>query len=215
MDNSVGRSFCIPSRQYSIIIGTLFGDGRLESRSKNCSARLRIHHGIEQKALVFWKYLELRNFVSTEPRKISSCDVSETTKKYYSWYFHTRTFKEFSLLYKSFYTNGRKVLPENSESLFNKLMLAVWYMDDGCRDNNSIILNTQNFTFSEHQKMHSIFLKKYQINPSIVKDRDRFRLRFDKNNSKKFLSLVEEEVIPSMRYKTFPVTTDPKGEAFC
>lgn len=211
----MGRSFCIPSRQRNIIIGTLFGDGRLESRSKCCSARLRIHHGVNQKALVFWKYRELRNFVSTGPRRISSRDVSGGSKKYYSWYFHTRTCKEFSFLYSLFYRNGTKVLPENSESLFNKLMLAVWYMDDGCRDNNSVILNTQNFDLTEHKKIQSIFLKKYQMDSNVVKDRDRYRLRFDKNNSKKFLSLVEKEIIPSMRYKTFPVTTDPKGEAFC
>jgi hypothetical protein len=215
MDNSVGRLFCISSRQRSIVIGTLFGDGRLECRSKNNTARLRIHHGTNQKALVFWKYRELRNFVLKGPRKINSWRYPKDSKKYYSWYFHTRTLKEFGCLHKIFYVDGKKVLPENSEKLFTKLMLAVWYMDDGCRDKNTIILNTQNFDYTENLKLRSIFQKKYQMKTHVVKDRDKFRLYFDKNSSKMFLSLVTEGIIPSMRYKTFPVTTDPKGEAFC
>lgn len=213
MDNSVGRLFCISSRQYDIVIGTLFGDGRLESRSELCNARLRIHHGAKQKSLVFWKYNELKDIVSTGPRKITSW--TKDRKKYVSWYFHTRTLEELGFLHKLFYIENKKILPKNPERLFSRLMLSVWYMDDGCKDNDNIILNTQNFDYTEQLKLRSVFQNLYQMKSSIVKDRDKFRLRFDRNSSKKFLSIVEGEIISSMRYKTFPVTTDPKGEAFC
>ena len=44
MANTVGRQFYISQFQREVIIGCLLGDGRLECRSKEGSARLRIHY---------------------------------------------------------------------------------------------------------------------------------------------------------------------------
>ena len=209
----MGRPFCISSRQYDIIVGTLFGDGRLECRSKRCTARLRVHHCAKQKALVFWKYKKLRNLVSTGPRRIHSWVNPRNKKKHYSWYFHTKTFADLGLLYNMFYINGKKRLPEKTENILNPLMLAVWYMDDGSRDRQNIILNTQNFEYFEQEKLQKIFRQKYKMKTYIVKDRDKFRLYFDKRSSEEFLSVIKDEIISSFRYKLVPVTTEPKGEA--
>jgi len=70
MGNIVGRQNFISDFQKQIIIGCLLGDGRLECRSKNRTARLRIHHGEKQKDYVFWKYDIFKNIVSSNPKKI-------------------------------------------------------------------------------------------------------------------------------------------------
>jgi len=131
MGNTVGRQFNISPLQKEVIIGCLLGDGRLECRSKEGSARLRIHQGWKQKDLVFWKYKALRNLVSCAPRKIVCWKNPKSNEDYYSWYFHTKTIPEFKELYEIFYRYGRKRLPRNIPDLLTPLSLAVWVMDMG------------------------------------------------------------------------------------
>lgn len=207
MDNIVGRQFCISQFQKEVINGCLLGDGRLECRSKEGSARLRIHHGWKQKDFIFWKYKVLKNLVSCPPRKIICWKNPKNNENYYSWYFHTRTFPEFKILYKVFYLNRKKILPKNILDLLNSLTLAVWIMDDGCNDNNSLILNTQNYSIKEHYRLQEIFQKKFGLLSTTNKDRDEFRLRFNSENAKKLFKIIYPNIIFSMKYKIAPVTT--------
>lgn len=210
----MGRQSSMSPRQRDIVIGTLFGDGRLECRSRQNTARLRVHHGTHQKELVFWKYQELKNLVSAGPREIRSGHDPKRDKDHYSCYFHTRTTKELGKIHQIFYlSNGRKILPNNFRKLLSPLSIAVWYMDDGCNDRDSVILNTQNFNPEEHNKLQVFFRDGYQMCARIAKDRNRLRLHFDRISSAKFLSLVRRNVIPSLQYKIVPVTTDSKEEA--
>ena len=207
MDNTVGRQFCISRFQKEIINGCLLGDGRLECRSKEGSARLRIHHGWKQKDFVFWKYKVLENLVSCPPRKIICWRNPKNNENYYSWYFHTRTIPEFKTLYKTFYPNGKKVLPQNISDLLNPLTLTVWVMDDGCNTGDSLILNTQNYSIEEHYRLQKIFQQKFEAFSTINKDRDKFRLRFNCENAKKLFKIIYPNIISSMKYKIVPVTT--------
>lgn len=206
MDNFVGRQNCISERQCSILIGTLLGDGRLECRSKQGSARLRIHHGERQKDLVLWKYNQFKDITSKEPRRIKSWVNPKYGDDYYSWYFHTRTLPEFGKYYQMFYNKkGRKILPLNIDNFLNPLSLGVWYMDDGCNDRKRyIILNTQNFTLSEQKKLQQIFVSKFFLNSHLVKDRDKYRMVFYRDSAVAFLKIINQHVIDSMKYKLSP-----------
>ena len=208
MGNTVGRQFFISKFQKEVIIGCLLGDGRLECRSKEGIARLRIHHGWRQKELVFWKYKTLKNLVSSHPRKIVCWKNPKNSEDYYSWYFHTRTIPELRELYKRFYSNGRKILPQDISDLLTPISLAVWIMDDGCYDKGSIILNTQHLTLKENKALEKILKRKFDLNSGINKDRNHWRLRFFKSEFRKLKNLIEQFVIPSMRYKIVPVETE-------
>ena len=208
MGNIVGRQFDISSLQKEIIIGCLLGDGRLECRSKEGSARLRIHQGWKQKDLVFWKYKVLKNLVSCAPRKIVCWKNPKNNEDYYSWYFHTKTIPEFRELYEMFYRDGRKILPQNTLDLLTSLSLTVWVMDDGCNTGDSLILNTQNYSMSEHLELQKVFQKKFGILSTINKDRDEFRLRFNRKDASELIKIITANIIPSMRYKIVPVETE-------
>ncbi len=208
MGNTVGRQFCISQFQREVINGCLLGDGRLECRSKEGSARLRIHHGWKQKDLVFWKYKVLKNLVSCPPRKIVCWKNPKNGEDYYSWYFHTRTIPEFKELYKMFYRDRRKILPQNVFDLSTPMSLTVWVMDDGCNTGDSLILNTQNYSMSEHLKLQKVFQEKFGILSTINKDRDEFRLRFNCENASKLIRIIAPDIIPSMKYKIVPVETE-------
>jgi len=201
----VGRQFYISSFQEEIINGSLLGDARLESRSQGNTARLRIHHGWKQKDLVFWKYEILKDLVSSPPNKISCWKNPKTDENYYSWYFHTLTLSEFSELYRIFYPNGKtKKLPEQIEGLLTRVGLSVWVMDDGCRDSQSMILNTQNFSLKENEELIKVLKKKFDLSFKVNKDRNKWRLRLEKQDFGKLRKLIDPYIIPSMKYKLSP-----------
>ena len=207
MGNIVGRQFYLSEFQKEVIIGSLLGDARLECRSKEGNARLRIHQGDRQKEFAFWKYNILKNLVATPPRRVICCHNPKTNEPHYSWYFHSLTFPEFKDLYCKFYSKKRKVLPENIDEMLTPVGLAVWIMDDGCRDKGSVILNSHNFSFDENQRLQRILKNSFGLSAGINKDRARYRLRIKKKDIQKVREIVKPYFIPSMEYKIVPVTT--------
>ena len=81
-------------------------------------------------------------------------------------------------------------------------------MDDGCYDKGAVIINTQNFSLVENKILQKVFEKKFGLKPRINKDRDKWRLRFKKNDMSRLYNLVADYIIPSMRYKIVPVETE-------
>ncbi len=207
MDNTVGRQFYLSDFQKEVIIGSLLGDARLESRSNGRTARLRIHQGDEQKDFAFWKYSVLKHLVSAPPRKIVCRYDIEDDRKYYSWYFHTLTFQEFGKMHRDFYTKERKILPSNIEKILTPVSLAVWIMDDGCFDKGALILNSHNFSIDEQERLQDILKNKFDLTARMNKDRARYRLRIRKKDTQKIRDIVNPFIIPSMMYKIVPVTT--------
>jgi len=205
MDNIVGRlQSAFPSHQLDVIIGSLLGDARLECRSKGIrasyTARFRVHHGDKQKKYVLWKYKILKDLVCKEPRKISWTNKKRNLKET-SWYFHTRSLKNFGIIHEIFYKNGVKKFPIEILQVFSDRMLAVWYMDDGSNNNRNITLNTHSFSL-ENQKIIIGFLKsKYHLNPTIIKDRTQWKISIGSNDYNDFLSIIAPYIAPSMIYK--------------
>ncbi|MFA6552227.1 MAG: LAGLIDADG endonuclease [Candidatus Paceibacterota bacterium] len=205
MDNIVGRLHSLfPSHQFDVIIGSLLGDARLECRSMGkrslITARFRVHHGHKQKNYVFWKYQILKNLVLKEPREIS-WDNPKRNLHEVSWYFHTKSLKEFGILHSYFYKNGVKILPETIFELLTPQMIAVWFMDDGSNNGGSLTLNTHGFSKKEQERIVKYFEAKYAIKAKIVKDRNKWKIAIGSYDYNKFISIIKNFVAPSMIYK--------------
>jgi len=200
MGNIVGRQNFISDFQKQVIIGCLLGDGRLECRSKENTARLRIHHGYNQEKYLFWKYEIFKNIVSTNPKKIVWKDTKRNINCI-SWYFHTLTLKELGDIYLLFYKEGKKVLPKNLYNLLTPISLAIWTMDDGDNDKDSIRYNTQSFSYKEQNILKELLKKKYQLESNLNKDRNSYRLRVKKSSKIKLIKLINPFIISSMKYK--------------
>lgn len=194
--------------QEEILIGSLLGDARLECRSREGTARLRIHHAESQREYLFGKFETFRPFVSREPWRIQWFD-DRTQGQYAAWFFHTRTSEIFRPYHRLFYRNGLKILPSVIHEYLTPLVLAVWIMDDGCCGGKEMILNTQSFPLEEQGRLQSVFLKKLGIHASVQRDRRNFRLLFNQTEARKLSNLVRPFIIPSMQRKLLPVTTDP------
>ena len=204
-DDTVGRLRSLfPPHQLDVIIGSLLGDARLECRSVGIrypiTARLRVHHGEKQKGYVFWKYEVLKNLVSKEPQK-SLWNNPKRNLHEISWYFHTKSLREFGVLYHYFYKNSVKVLHRNIFDMFTPQMLAVWFMDDGSNIGGSFTMNTHSFSKEEQMRIVDFFKGCYDITATVIKDRTKFKLAIGRNEYAKFMDIVQPFIIPSMTYK--------------
>src|SRR3989344_835092 len=135
MDNTVGS---LTQLQRSIIIGTILGDGYVRIVKGKKNALLEINHSFSQKEYVDWKYTMLQSLCKSGPK----ARKSNGTRVAYR--FNTRQHPELTTLFKSFYGEGKKSIPQNI--ILDPIMLAVWFMDDGSRCNeHNVYLNTQQF----------------------------------------------------------------------
>ncbi len=205
MDNIVGRlQSAFPSHQLDVIIGSLLGDARLECRSKGIraryTARFRVHHGDKQKEYVWWKYKILKDLVSCEPREIS-CINKKRNLNEVSWYFHTKSLKNFGIIHEIFYKNKVKKFPTEILPIFSDQMLAVWYMDDGSNNHGNVTLSTHSFSLEDQKIIVDFLEKKYQMHPTIVKDRNQWKISIGRYDYNHFLSIVTPFIPKAMSYK--------------
>jgi hypothetical protein len=114
------KSLALNQAQKDLLIGTLLGDGNLNTGYKNF--RLVIRHSLRQKNYVWRKYKLLKNWILQKPK------LSLQTN---SIGFRTISHPQLTEYHQLFYQNRRKIIPKFIGSLLNPFILAVWYMDDG------------------------------------------------------------------------------------
>lgn len=205
MDNIVGRlQSAFPSHQLDVIIGSLLGDARLECRSKRMrakyTARFRVHHGDKQKEYVWWKYVILKDLVLQSPREILWTNEKRNLHEV-SWYFHTKTLEGFGIIHEVFYKTGVKIFPKDIIPIFTDSMLAVWYMDDGSNNAHNITLNTHSFSLEDQNVIAGFLRERYALHPTIVKDRNCWKIAINGYEKEFFHSIVAPFIAPSMTYK--------------
>ena len=203
MDNIVGRLQSLFPQQFDIIVGSLLGDARLECRSVGArapiTARLRIHHGDRQREYVWWKYEQLKEFVVTPPRQITWVNPKRNLTEV-SWYFHTRSIREFGVLHQYFYDRN-KILPPYIEKMLSPQVLAVWFMDDGSKTASGGTLSTHSFIKEDQKRILAFFKEKHGIQVSIVKDRTKWKIAFNHLAFSQLVEIIKPFIISSMTYK--------------
>ena len=194
------NSLVLSPEQKSLVYGTMLGDGHIEGNAENRQKnfRLKINHSSKQKDLVFWKYKILKNFVLKSPK---------FTKINNSWGFRTISHSEITKIKSIFYRGKKKILPKNIEDILkDKLSLAAWYMDDGCKwisksIERGLILNTQSFDLDEINKLVELFIELYEIEPKIHRDHNKYRLHIRVKDQYKFSDLFKDYIIDTLKYK--------------
>lgn len=185
------------SDQLSVLIGSILGDGHLSKRNVfSCG------HGIKQKEYLLFKHKLLGGFLS----KTNNGEWGDTQ------YITTPVTAQTKSLRKLFYIDGVKQISEKVLDLIDEIGLAFWYMDDGCLVNcdykNSrphARLATHSFSEEENIRLQELFVKKWNLFPSISKQHQHgktyFFLEFKKDDSEIFWKMIAKYVIPSMDYK--------------
>lgn len=179
-------------KQRSLIIGTILGDGYLRIVPRRKNAFLEVNHSASQKDYVEWKYDILRSVVKGGP-KLRNGNGHRIACRFF-----TRCLPEITDLYKAFYQNRQKIIP-NSLSI-DRLGLATWYMDDGSKSGGSIYFNTQQFSLVDQVRLQKV-LEKFGIHSNLNKDKQYYRIRVITKDAIKLCNLIREYIPESMQYK--------------
>ena len=199
----------VTKEEHNILVGTILGDAHV--RKLKQESRIEFAHSVAQKEYLFWKYEKLRKWCGTAPNLVKFRD-QRYKKEYLQWRFRTLTYGVFSDFRKMFYRGNIKVVPKNiSKILTSPLSLAVWFMDDGGRRNDSygLFLNTLSFTKPEHEILQKCLRKNFGIETRIHWISDGHRLYIPSDYAKRFCSIVNSHILDTLRYKLSynPVTT--------
>ena len=160
---------------------------------KKLNAHLEINHCYAQKALVDWLFSKFRAFVLTEPKWRRGNGKREAYR------FATQSLPVFTPYYDRFFPKGKKIIPEKLK--LDPLSLAIWFMDDGSKSRSSIYLNTQQFSKTEQLRLIGFLRRQFELEATLNKDKQYFRIRIRTRSVKKFVELVNVFVLPEFRYK--------------
>lgn len=193
--------------QKSILVGSLLGDGTLRLSKGKLNALFEVNHAAAQKNYVDWKYRQLRNLVLTAPKPRTG------NGRRIAYRFTTRSLPEFTALYRWFYKDNKKIIPNDLQ--INPLALATWFMDDGSKSRSSVYLNTQQFNIVDQKKLLGFLKTQLNLIGCLNRDKNYFRIRITTNSTLRLKDMIKPYVLPMFYYKLGydPVTTDPKGKA--
>lgn len=200
-------------KQKSLIVGSLLGDGYLTKPYGNKKQiYLEIQHSEKQLEYLKW----LKKLFEENGFQVSQ--IYDVSQKYKAYRIAIKIEESYGKeLRHQFYPNNNKVVTRHLLNLLDKQGLAIWFMDDGNRElhwrkDNSLShwalgISTHSFTYEEHLIIQKYFKRVWDIEVSINKDRQYFRLRFNKINSPKFLNIIQDYIPECMDYKkTIPLT---------
>mgnify|MGYP001576926747 CR=1 FL=1 len=203
------RTIRLTKEQRAIIIGTLLGDGHLETQDRDRTYRLKIEHSIKQKEYVDWLYQKLRPLVGASPRERT--DKAGFGASYRSYSFTTYSLGLFRFYGHQFYPkNGIKVVPKSIRKLLEPLSIAIWYLDDGSFKSNrhkTFIIHSHSFTQGELKRIQDALLNKFGIRTTLNRQQYTgklyWRIYILSESAYRFLKLIKPVIdqLPSMKYK--------------
>ncbi len=193
------RNQVIYKNNEDILIGTLLGDGSLQTYSDGKTWRLRYLQKDEQYLRHLYKLWE--EFTETGPKYIEDKEGNGR------WYFNTKVYSGFLEIAHKFYKKNEKgvwvkVVPEDIN--LTPRALAYWYMGSGSKKENAraYILCTDSFT----KEGLDILRKELNENWGIMvnyhrTEKGNMRLYIPTKYSLKFEDLIREYLVESMKTK--------------
>lgn len=187
--------------QRSIIVGTLLGDGHLETQNKGKTYRLKIEHSSKQSFYSDWIYDQFLEWVNTPPKTKLKLLGNKSLQNYG---FQTLSVGQFRFYANQFYENGIKRVPDRIGRWLDPLALAVWFMDDGSsksKHHRALILNTHSFSKSDINKLRKTLVDRYGIDSTIRKQSDGLQILIVGISAEKFYEIIQPHMLPNFNYK--------------
>jgi len=198
------------------IVAFCYGDGFLGKHGKN--ARFQANNIIDNLDYIEWRASILEN--------VSGLSMSERVPKIKGWKVlintTTHTHPMYTTIWQRLYLNGRKVFDPHYLKLLDWETLAILYMDDGtlgCTKQEYKDKTYRNYypkiATCAYSYGDNLLLKKaikdklgieFNINRHSRNKRGEttYILSLQANSRERFLSGVEQYILPSFRYKIYP-----------
>ncbi len=206
-------------QQKDLLVGTLLGDGNLQTETRGRTWRYRAIQKVEHKDYLFHKYEIMKEFCSTEPRLGETKDV-RTNKTYKRWMFSTTTHNFFRFYGNLFYTYNNKTqkmvkeVPVEIEKFLTPAAVAYWYMDDGSLKSlgksNAMRICTESFSDDGVRRLERALKNLYGIEAThtqknIILNGKKIpvglRIAINEKPSAAFRELIKPHLVDCMRYK--------------
>jgi len=165
-------------QQKDLLIGTLLGDGNLQTETSGRTWRYRALHKAEHKEYLFHKYSVLQPLCKSPPIYAAIVD-SRTNKLCQRWYFNTtvnNSLRHYGNLFYSFDPKTNKLVknvPKNIELFLTPRAIAYWYMDDGSLKwlgkSNAMRICTESFSKEGLFRLQTALKNRFNLETSLVK----------------------------------------------
>lgn len=188
----------LTQNEFDVIVGGLLGDSWLGIPKNGKHPCGSFTHKLEHTEYVYYKYQYLKRLCSI-PRVHNKYD-KRTNRKYQQSFCKICATSALDNIYKSFYINGVKIVPEELINKLSPLGLAIWFMDDGSSDLNGYKFSVDCFIEEDIIKLVNMLKTNFNIDCTYNINQNRV-IHVKLNSTKKFKSLVEPYICDCMKYK--------------
>lgn len=205
----------LTQEQKDLLVGTLLGDGNLQTETRGRTWRYRALQQAEHAAYLQHKYKILKNFCQSPPSFSQVLDP-RTGKTSERWVFNTMVQSSFRYYGNLFYTEDpstgkmKKDVPLTIEKLLTPRAIAYWYMDDGSlkwKDrSNAMRICTESFSREGVDRLQKALKKLHNIETQLTRKTNHkklvgYRLAINEKNSAAFRELIRPYLVYPMGYK--------------
>jgi hypothetical protein len=188
-------------RVKSIIIGLILSDAWIQKKG-HWNTRIGFKQSIINFPYFWHIYSELGYLCSGLPMFAKTVTRG---KLFYSVFLQTRQLaclnEIFNLLYLTF--NGQVIKTVKPELFFHMdyIVLANWIMGDGSKRAKGLVLCTDNFSLQEVVLLVNILIIKFDINPTIQKEKKNFRIYINEKSLMKIKPFILPYFVDHFLYK--------------
>lgn len=201
--------------QKDLLIGTLLGDGNLQTQTDGRTWRYRALHKAEHKEYLFHKYSVLQ-LLCTSPPIYDEIVDSRTNKLSKRWYFNTivhNSLRHYKNLFYSFDPKTNKFVkdvPKNIELFLTPRAIAYWYMDDGSikwlGKSNAMRICTESFSKEGLFRLQTALKNRFNLETSLVKKTNKgilvgYRIAINERNASNLREIIRPYLVECMKSK--------------
>ena len=196
--------------QKAVLVSNLLGDGSLSSRDNyGFTARFRFVQMAKREEYVRYLCDIYSNYLTPQKYPLSRLKKSYMDKTHLQSELVTRSTPILSPYFRTWYTAGVKKLPlDFAKGLLNPLSVAIWYADDGIRNNTGgPALCTDNFSEEEIRSLADLLERSLGVISTVYTHQSTHhktykRLRINGiQNALKFRTVIKPRMSPCSAYK--------------